>query len=234
LPIARRGDHAAMPDWLHALYSSDGLRHLIVTGGPWVLVAIIFAETGLLAGFFLPGDSLLVTTGVLCAFNPLDPAKAAPLDYLTVAPALSLAAILGDWLNYSLGRLAGERAWSRPDGRLVKRRHLEEARDFYQRWGGFAIAGGRFVPIARTFVPFVAGVARMRFARFCAWNVPGSLVWIWSLTGLGYWIGNSWLAKHVELVILAVLAVSFVPLVIGLLRRWLAKRRARGAAPRPT
>ncbi len=223
-----------MPDWIQALYSAEGLKRLIAAGGLALLIAIVFAETGILAGFFLPGDSLLVTAGVLCSVNPLDPTQPPPLTFWVVGVALSLAAIAGDWLNFALGKLAGNRAWSRPDGRFFKRRHLEEAHAFYERWGGLALAAGRFVPIVRTFVPFVAGMAKMRFSAFFAWNVIGALAWVWSMTGLGWWLGTrKELVDRLHLLLLAIIAVSFVPLIVGLARRWLAKRRAAGGVVDP-
>ena len=114
-------------DWLHQLHDPEGLKRLIVSGGVILLVGIIFAETGLLVGFFLPGDSLLFLAGALCAVNLLEPSAPPPLDFTTTAIALTIAAIIGNSVNYWLGHWAGDRIWNRPDGRFIKRRYLEEA-----------------------------------------------------------------------------------------------------------
>lgn len=220
-----------MPDWFTSLYDTEGLKQLIVAGGLLLLVGIVFAETGILAGFFLPGDSLLVTAGVLCVVNPLNPADAAPLEFWTVGCLLCGAAVAGDWVNFWFGKLTGNRIWQRPDGRFFKRKYLIEAQEFYARWGGISLAGARFVPIARTFVPFVAGMARMPFGSFMFWNLAGAVTWVWSLLALGYWLGgNEALVKNLHYLILLIVAISFVPLVIGVLRRWLRKAPAEAPA----
>ena len=211
-----------MFDWFHQLTDPAGLRNLLQGAGLLLLVIIIFAETGLLVGFFLPGDSLLLTAGVLCALDPTTKVPGPPvLDLLTTGVSLSLAAIFGDWLNFSLGKWTGARIWDRPDGRFYKRAYLLEAQEFYRRWGGWAIAGGRFVPIVRTFVPFVAGMARMNYAQFAFWNVTGALVWVWSMLLLGWKLGqNEVMRANLHYLVLAIVAVSFVPVVIGAIRRW--------------
>jgi membrane-associated protein len=210
-----------MFDWFHQLTDPAGLRTLLHGAGLLLLIAIIFAETGILAGFFLPGDSLLLTAGVLCAIDPTRPDGAPVLDLMTTGVALSVAAIAGDVLNFSLGRLAGTRVWSWPDRRFFKRAHLHEAHDFYVRWGGLAIAGGRFIPIVRTFVPFIAGVARMPAATFVLWNIGGALAWIWSMLLLGWALGqNEVMRRNLHYLVLAVVALSFVPVAVGIWRRW--------------
>ena len=210
-----------MLDWLHQLTDPAGLRHLLQGAGLLLLVAVIFAETGLLAGFFLPGDSLLLTAGVLCALDPTTTVPGPPvLDLLTTGMALSIAAIAGDWLNFSLGKWTGTRIWQRPDGRFYKRAYLEEAEEFYRRWGGWAIAGGRFVPVVRTFVPFVAGMARMPYRQFVFWNVTGALVWVWAMLLLGWKLGqNEVMRANLHYLVLAIVAVSFVPVLVGVVRR---------------
>jgi membrane-associated protein len=210
----------AMPDWLSQLYSNEGLAHLISTGGLILLCAIVFAETGLLVGFFLPGDSLLVTAGVLSALDPAKPGAAPLFDYWPMAGLLILAAILGDLTNRTIGLYTGAKVWNRPDGRFFKRRHLEEAHAFYQNYGGFALAAGRFIPVARTFVPFAAGMVRMPLRRYLAWNVAGAVLWVMSMTALGHWFGGQqYLREHLHLLVLAVIAVSFIPVVVGVVRR---------------
>ena len=206
--------------WYQQLTTPEGLSHLLAVAGPLLLIGVVFAETGLLVGFFLPGDSLLMTAGVLCSFNPTDHAAAPPLDFVTLGLCLNLAAICGDALNYTLGRLTGRRIWERPDSRFFKRRHLLEAHAFYERWGGWAIAGGRFVPVARTFVPFLAGVARMRLRTYLIFNIAGGSAWIWSMLGLGWWLGGQEaMRRNLHYLVLAIVALSFVPVAIGILRR---------------
>ncbi len=210
-----------MLDWLHQLTDPAGLRTLLQGAGLLLLIAIIFAETGLLAGFFLPGDSLLLTAGVLCALDPTTTVPGPPvLHLLTTGIALSLAAIAGDGLNFGLGKWTGALIWQRPDGRFYKRAYLVEAEEFYLRWGGWAIAGGRFVPIVRTFVPFVAGMARMPYRQFLFWNVTGALVWVWAMLLLGWKLGqNEVMRANLHYLVLAIVAVSFVPVLVGVIRR---------------
>ena len=216
-----------MFEWLQQIHSPDGIRAMIAAGGLVVLTLIIFAETGLLAGFFLPGDSLLVTAGVLCSLDPTAPDQAPLLDLTTTMVVLSVAAILGDWVNFLTGKYVGSRVWGWPDGRFYKRRYLEEAQAFYEKRGGMALAVCRFIPIARTFVPFAAGMARMPFRSFFLWNVGGALVWVCSLLLLGWWLGrDETMRNNLHLIILVVVAVSFIPLVVGVLKRVFGKAPA--------
>ena len=211
-----------MIDWIQQLFNPESLTRLIATGGVPIISAIVFAETGLLVGFFLPGDSLLFLAGSLCALNPFDATKPAPLPLWPVTIALIIAAILGNTANYWLGRWAGTAVWNRPDGRIFKRRYLDDAHDFYRRYGGVSLVLTRFIPIARTFTPFVAGVSRMPFALYTLWNVLGAVVWVTSLLAAGYWLGQMpFVKKHIEVIILGIIAVSILPVVIGVSLRWL-------------
>src|SRR5690606_9576837 len=132
--------------------------------------------TGLLVGFFLPGDSLLITAGVLA--NPANPHHIAALDVVMMNAVLVVAAILGDQVGYLLGSKAGNAVWERPDGRFYKRKHLEAAHHFYEGYGGFSVVAACYVPSLRTFVPFVAGMARMPFLKFVFWSIGGGILWI--------------------------------------------------------
>src|SRR5262249_43651551 len=170
------------------------------------LFAIVFSETGLLVGFFLPGDSLLFLVGAV--------AGAGDLDIVTVNLVLMAAAILGDTFGYMLGRQTGPRIFSRPNSRLFHREHLERTRAFYEKYGGKTIIYARFVPIIRTFAPFIAGVGKMEYAKFISFNVFGGIGWVLSMTLIGYKLGGVPLVKaHLEKVILLIIFVSVIPVV---------------------
>ena len=160
------------------------LLSTLLTGwlGYTMLFAIVFAETGLLVGFFLPGDSLMFTVGVV--------AGAGHLDIVTVNLVLMSAAILGDTVGFWLGRKAGPHIFNRPDSRFFKRDHLIRTHQFYEKHGGKTIVYARFIPIVRTFAPFVAGVADMNYPRFLAFNIFGGIGWVFALTMLGYILGS--------------------------------------------
>lgn len=188
------------------------------------LFAIIFTETGLFFGFLLPGDSLLVTAGLLVATRP---EFSQALDVRTLGMLLSAAAILGDNTNYWVGRLAGPRIFARNDSLFFKRKHLAQAEDFYARHGAKTVVLARFVPIVRTFAPLVAGAARMPYRTFLTYSVAGGLAWIWSMLLLGYFLGSRvpGVAKYLELVIVGIIAVSVLPGVL----HWMRSRRTAAA-----
>lgn len=194
---------------------------LIRWGGYAVLVAIVFAETGLLAGFFLPGDSLLVTAGLLAAADGL-------LNIWVVIVVLSAAAIAGDSTGYAIGYHLGPRLFRREDSRFFHKDHLRRTQWFYEKYGPKTIILARFVPIVRTFAPTVAGVGRMRYARFLFFNIAGGIGWVATMTLIGYGLGRS--VPHIEQklhwVIAAVIVLSFLPLV----REWRRARRPRAGA----
>jgi membrane-associated protein len=213
-----------MLQWLHELHSASGISHLIEVGGLYVLIAIVFAETGLLAGFFLPGDSLLITAGVLA--NPLNPNHISTLDILVLNIALACAVLCGDQLGYFLGTKAGAAIWNRPDGRFYKRKHLEAAQNFYQTYGGLSVIAAKYVPIFRTFVPFVAGIARMPYRKFAIWDMTGGILWISSLLWIGYFLGQTPLANRLDKLIVVVIFVSLLPMAFGAIKRWLASQKS--------
>jgi membrane-associated protein len=191
-------------------------RHLgefVQSHGSWtygMLFAIVFLETGLVVTPFLPGDSLLFACGALAATGALDPG----LLFLVMAAA----AVLGDTANYSIGKAIGTRALTAPM-RFVKREHILRTHAFYERHGGKTIFLARFIPIIRTFAPFVAGIGTMSYARFAAYNVVGGIVWVGVCLGAGYAFGNIPVVKNnFSLVILGIVAVSMLPLVIEYLR----------------
>lgn len=197
---------------IKTLASAEKLKGLLestFTGWPgyFLLFVIVFAETGLLAGFFLPGDSLLFVVGVLCG--------AGKLNFLLVNGLLMVAAISGDAVGYFLGRSAGRAAFKRPDSRLFKREYLERTQAFYEKYGGKTIIYARFVPIIRTFAPFVAGIGQMSYPKFLSFNVFGGIGWVFGLTGLGYLVGDlPFVKKYFDKVILAIILVSVLPVLI--------------------
>lgn len=201
---------------LRTLTDPDKLRALITTAlsGWWaylVLFAIVFAETGLLVGFFLPGDSLLFTVGVV--------AGAGDLNILLINVVLIAAAIIGDAVGYTLGRNAGPRVFSRPDSRIFKQDHLLRTKAFYEKHGGKTIIYARFVPIIRTFAPFVAGVAQMPYTRFAAFNIFGGIGWVVLMTMSGYFLGNvPLIRRHFEKVVILIVLISVLPIVFEYLK----------------
>lgn len=208
-------------DLMRRLYSPEGLTTIIQTVGVFGLIAIVFSETGLLLGFFLPGDSLLVTAGILACPEAVG---GGIFDPFVLIICLTAAAIIGDQVNYALGRKTGYVVFSRPDGRLIKRKYFEEAHAFYEARGGSAILLARFVPILRTFVPFVAGVARMPYRRFVVANMAGGAMWVTSMILVGYFLGRTPLAKNLHGVIITVVAISLIPLAVTAFRQWQAGR----------
>jgi len=206
---------------LASLHTPEGIENLIRTGGLLALIAVVFSETGLLLGFFLPGDSLLVTAGVLSS-SSLNGEKPV-LNIFLVNLCLMAAAVLGDQVGFFLGRKTGPKIFDKPDNRFFKKKYALEAHAFYEKHGGKAIILARFVPILRTFVPFIAGVAEMDYKQFFSYNVFGGISWVLSMTSLGYFIGLSPLGKKLHLVILVVVFVSVLPMFIGILKRMLSR-----------
>jgi membrane-associated protein len=196
-------------EFFHRLYHFD---ELIRWGGHAVLIAIVFAETGIMAGFFLPGDSLLVTAGLL--------ASAKALNVGLLLAELSVAAIVGDSLNYAIGRRIGPKLFTREDSLLFRKSHLERTRAFYEKYGAKTIVLARFVPIIRTFAPAVAGVAQMNYSRFILYNVLGGLAWVFLMVLTGYFLGRTIpnIDQHMHKIILIVIALSFIPILVEYLK----------------
>jgi len=189
------------------------LEGIIRWGGLFMLTTIIFAETGLLIGFFLPGDSLLVTAGLLAS-----PGQGL-MNIQAMAAVLPLAAIVGNSLGYYVGRVTGPRLFTREDSLLFNKKHLYRAHAFYERHGGKTLVLARFMPIIRTFVPVVAGMAAMNFRDFTVYNIVGGVLWIFSMIFLGYFIGDiPWVRQNVEKVILLVIFLSILPAIIEFIR----------------
>jgi membrane-associated protein len=198
------------------------LPALVQWAGYVGLTAIIFTETGLLIGFFLPGDSLLVTAGLLCSQPEFG------LNVYLLGLLLTAAAIVGDTVGYKIGQVSGPRIFTREESLLFRRAHLLRAQAFYEKHGGKTIIIARFVPIIRTFAPVVAGVGQMRYRSFLAYNVVGGVLWVWSMLFTGYFLGR-WVPgidQHIEKVILVVIFLSILPGSIA----WLRERSRPGSS----
>ena len=181
------------------------------------LFAVVFSETGLLVGFFLPGDSFLFTIGVVAGLGALDIFK--------VNALLMAAAILGDSTGYLLGRKTGPKIFSRPDSRLFKQEYVTRTRRFYERYGGKTIVLARFVPIVRTFAAFVAGVGQMPYLRFLPFSLCGGIGWVALMTTAGFWLGRIPFVKHnFDKVVLLIIFVSLLPTIIEVVKSRREKR----------
>ncbi|GAA1868551.1 DedA family protein [Asanoa iriomotensis] len=201
--------------------------HLISTFGLLGILAVVFAESGILAGFFLPGDSLLFTTGLLVASGVLH----APL--WLVCLLISVAAVAGDQVGYLFGRKVGPALFRRPDSRLFKQQNLRRAETFFANHGARSVVLARFVPIVRTFTPVVAGAGRMHYRTFVTYNVVGGIAWGTGVTVAGYFLGQiGFVRSNVELILVAIVAVSFVPVVVEFVRSRRRRRPATKAAER--
>ncbi len=211
-------------EFLKTLHSTQGIEQIIASGGLLVIVAIIFAETGLLAGFFFPGDSLLVTAGFLASRGITS--EEPLLNIYSLNLSLMAAAISGDQFGFFLGRKTGPKIFDRPDNRFFKKKYVKEAHAFYEKHGGKAIVFARFVPIMRTFVPFIAGVAEMPYRRFVVFNIVGGISWVLSMTLLGYFLGQSPIGEKIHLIVMCVVFVSVLPMIIGLAKRIFSTKSA--------
>lgn len=204
----------------HLLHQIYDVRGLIEWGGVFLVCLITFVETGMFVGFFLPGDSLLVTAGVFAATGQLK------LIYLL--SLVTLCAIAGDQIGYFVGWRAGLGLYKRRDGRLFKRKYLEQAQEFYETYGGKTVIMARFVPIIRTFCPPVAGAAKMKYTRYLAYDIAGGFLWVWGMVLLGFTLGRTIpnIDKRIHYVIAAIIVASFIPAVVHALRA-----RSQKAAP---
>ncbi|MBT1267725.1 MULTISPECIES: DedA family protein [unclassified Pseudomonas] len=190
------------------------LDMLVRNYGVWIyaiLFLVIFCETGLVVMPFLPGDSLLFIAGAVAAGGGMDP--------ILLGGLLMLAAILGDSTNYVIGRTAGERLFSNPNSKIFRRDYLQKTHDFYDKHGGKTVTLARFLPILRTFAPFVAGIAKMPYPRFFGFSVFGTVLWVGGLVTLGYFFGNvPFIKKNLSLLVVFIILLSLVPMIIGVFR----------------
>ena len=207
-----------------AFHLLTDVQGIIQWGGTLLICAIMFTETGLFVGFFLPGDSLLVTAGVFAA--------AGHLRLATLLALVPLCVFIGDQVGYWIGNRAGHALYRREDSLFFKKKHLKRAHDFYEKYGGKTIVLARFVPIVRTFAPPVAGAAEMRYTRYLSFSVIGALLWVWSMVLTGYWLGSVVpnINQRIHFVIAAVVFLSILPAIIEAIRH----RRAGSAAAAPS
>ncbi|CAG0994719.1 Protein DedA [Burkholderiales bacterium] len=206
---------------LYSLFALDQTLTNLVGQNAWliyvVMFAIIFAETGLVVFPFLPGDSILFIAGTIAA--------ASGVNIHLLAITLVIAAVAGDSVNYYVGHIIGPKVFDRPDSRWLRKEHLLQTQRFYDKYGGFTIIIGRFVPIVRTFAPFLAGVAQMSYSRFLAYNIVGGITWICSMLYAGYLFGNiPWVKANLSLIVIGIVVVSFLPLALRIWREHRAKR----------
>ena len=209
---------------LHSIYDVQGLIHSAGPFAPFLVCLIVFVETGFFVGFFLPGDSLLVTAGVFSAMGEI------PLKWLLLP--VMLCAIVGDQIGYWIGRAAGSALYRREDSFFFKRRHLQRAHDFYEKYGGKTIILARFVPIVRTFCPPVAGAARMPYLRYLTYDIFGGAIWVGTMILGGFFLGRTIpnISQRIHYVILVVIFLSLLPAIISILR---ARRAEQMPAAQP-
>ena len=205
----------SIKEFFRVVYDVQGM---IQWGGTLLVCVIVFVETGLFVGFFLPGDSLLVSAGILAA--------AGLLDLWALLTLVAACAVVGDQVGYWIGRKAGQTLYQREDSFFFRKRHLEQAHNFYEKYGGKTIILARFVPIARTFAPAVAGAAEMNYRKFVSYNVIGGILWVWSMVLGGYFLGRlvgpEVLSKRIHWVIAVVVFLSILPVFY---EAWQARRK---------
>ena len=212
-----------LPDWLDPM---NLLNHPAL--GFWVVIiacGIIFAETGLLVGFFLPGDSLLFTAGLLVSTGAM------PVNIWVLMGLLIVSGFVGNQLGYFIGYKAGPAIFNKPDSKLFKKQHVDSAHAFFERHGGKALILARFVPIVRTFVPVIVGVAKMDMRKFMLFNAIGAIAWAGGVTYLGYVLGNNvpWVQHNLDIIFIGIVAVSIIPIGIEFLKA-MSKHRKKKAS----
>lgn len=216
--------HAPMlgPKWLDAANLITAIGEWF---GAWAIVGVmlvIFAETGLLIGFFLPGDSLLFTLGIFLGTN------AVGVPIWIAAPLVWLAAIVGNQTGYLIGRMAGPAIFNKPDSRLFKQEYVERTSAFFERHGGKAVILAQFVPIVRTFTPVIAGVGKMHYRHFITFNVLGAMFWAFGITWLGYFLGSfEWIRENIDAMILVIVFISVAPMLSSTVSKLIRSRRKR-------
>ena len=196
------------------LHIGDHLQELVKNYGNWIyaiLFAIVFCETGLVVLPFLPGDSMLFAAGTIAAVGDM--------NIFVLIGLLIVAAILGDFVNFEIGKHFGQKLFSNPNSKIFKQSYLQKTHDYYERYGGRTIIIARFIPIVRTFAPFVGGMGNMNYAQFARYNIVGAVLWVVSFTTLGYFFGQLPFVKaHFSWIMIAIIVFSVVPMVIEIIR----------------
>ena len=208
------------PEWLDATFI---IKAFVGWIGPWAILGVmlvIFAETGLLIGFFLPGDSLLFTLGMFVGTGAIG------VHIWVAAPLVWLAAVAGNQTGYLIGRKAGPAIFNKPDSRLFKQEYVERTSDFFERHGGKAVTLAQFVPIVRTFTPVIAGVGKMHYRHFITFNVLGATFWAFGITWLGYFLGSfEWIRENIDTMILVIVFISVAPMLASAISKVIKSRR---------
>ena len=208
------------PEWLDA---ANLITTIVKWFGPWAILGVmlvIFAETGLLIGFFLPGDSLLFTLGMFVGTG------AVGVHIWVAAPLVWLAAVAGNQTGYLIGRKAGPAIFNKPDSRLFKQEYVERTSDFFERHGGKAVTLAQFVPIVRTFTPVIAGVGKMNYRHFITFNILGATFWAFGITWLGYFLGSfEWIRENIDTMILVIVFISVAPMLASAVSKIVKSRR---------
>lgn len=222
LPTALPSVHAPMlgPKWLDA---ANLITTIVEWFGPWAILGVmlvIFAETGLLIGFFLPGDSLLFTLGMFVGTGHVG------VHIWVAAPLVWLAAVAGNQTGYLIGRKAGPAIFNKPDSRLFKQEYVDRTSKFFERHGGKAVTLAQFVPIVRTFTPVIAGVGKMHYRHFVTFNVVGATFWAFGITWLGYFLGSfDWIRENIDTMILVIVFISVGPMLASAISKLIKSRR---------
>lgn len=210
-----------MQDFLISFQQLMDPEYLLSNGGFYLVCLIVFAETGLFFGFFLPGDYLLFLAGLFCALNKID------VSITTMFFGILGSGIAGNFAGYWFGHRAGPMLFKRKDSMIFKQKYIVMAEEFYQKYGGTALVIGRFVPIIRTFAPIFAGVVKLDFKKFVLYNVSGGLLWVGVLTLSGYFLGEMFpgIINYVEYIVIGMIFIAFLPIIIALLKRWIKNRK---------
>ena len=208
------------PEWLDATFI---IKAFVGWIGPWAILGVmlvVFAETGLLIGFFLPGDSLLFTLGMFVGTGAIG------VHIWVAAPLVWLAAVAGNQTGYLIGRKAGPAIFNKPDSRLFKQEYVERTSDFFERHGGKAVTLAQFVPIVRTFTPVIAGVGKMNYRHFITFNILGATFWAFGITWLGYFLGSfEWIRENIDTMILVIVFISVAPMLASAISKVIKSRR---------
>lgn len=196
------------------LHIGDHLQELVKNYGNWIyaiLFAIVFCETGLVVLPFLPGDSMLFAAGTIAAVGDM--------NIFVLISLLIVAAILGDFVNFEIGKHFGQKLFSNPNSKIFKQSYLQQTHDYYEKYGGRTIIIARFIPIVRTFAPFVGGMGNMNYAQFARYNIVGAVLWVVSFTTLGYFFGQlSFVKEHFSWIMIAIIVFSVVPMIVEIIR----------------